>query len=306
MVARSRIVTLHQTGHQLHEIAAQVNCSIKTVRHWIRTHQAGGDAALRDHRQFNLGLRKTTADQDDEIRDYILNINPFVASTTIRNDIELEIAPATLRRRLHEINYINGKPAKKTALTQQHRDERIGYALQYYQEDEDFWRNTVCLDEKTFSSSEDGRSLVWRPRGERFNSDFVVHHYHSGRISCGIWGFITTRGVGEIIEVNARMNAEQYVYILENHFLPNVRRILPRNEFEEIKVIEDRSGVHRARATLRWYENHPEITLLPHPPKSPDLNGIENVWSYMVKTFRSGETELDRLLLITCTVHGRN
>lgn len=227
MIDRSKIVTLYQIGNQLHEIAAQVNCSIKTVRHWIRTHQAGGDSALMDHRQFNKGLRKSTADQDDEIRDYILNINPFVASAALRNDILLEVSSQTIRRCLDEINYINGKPSKKTALTQEHREEIVGYALEYCLQDEDFWRNTICMDEKTFSSSEDGRSLVWRPRGERLNPDFVVSHQHSGRITCGFWGFITTRGVGEIMQ----MNAEQYVYILENHFQPNVRRILPRNLF---------------------------------------------------------------------------
>lgn len=57
MAARSKIVTLHQTGMVFPEIAAQVNCSIKTVRHWVRTHQAAGDESLRDHRKFNRGIR---------------------------------------------------------------------------------------------------------------------------------------------------------------------------------------------------------------------------------------------------------
>ncbi|KAG7169785.1 Transposable element Tc1 transposase-like 11 [Homarus americanus] len=32
-----------------------------------------------------------------------------------------------------------------------------------------------------------------------------------------------------------------------------------------------------------WLAQHPEITLLPYPPQSPDLNPIENVWSAMTQ-----------------------
>lgn len=218
-----------------------------------------------------------------------MNVNPFASAIQIRNDLEVDVTPWTVRRRLYDINFINGRPAKKVALTPDQRNERMGYALQFAVEPEEFRQNVVSMDEKTFSSSEDGRRLVWRPVGERLNADFVVQEQHSGRITCGCWGFITARGIGEIVQIHARMNAQQYVYILENHFLPSVRRLLPVEEYEEIKVIEDRSAVHRAHLTQQWYERHPQLTLLPHPPKSPDLNPIENVWSYMTRNWRSGE-----------------
>lgn len=297
MAERSRIVTLHGTGMQIPEIAAQMHCSTKTVRHWIRTHQAGGDNSLRDHRQFNRGFFKTTADEDNSIRDYVLNVNPYASSAVIKNDLMLDISPSTIRRRLFDINFINVRPAKKTVLTPAHRDDRVGYALQYLVEPIEFWENVIAMDEKTFSSSADGRRMVWRPKGERLNQDFVVEEHHSGRITCGFWGFISTLGVGEVVEINARMNAEQYVYILDNHFLPNARRILPVRQFEEIKVIEDHSAVHRAHRTEMWYERHPEITRLPHPAKSPDLNPIENVWSCVVRNWRSGEDRTRQALI---------
>ena len=32
-----------------------------------------------------------------------------------------------------------------------------------------------------------------------------------------------------------------------------------------------------------WFAEHPYITLLPHPPRLPDLNPTEHMWAAMVK-----------------------
>lgn len=155
------VPALHQMGVVFPEIAAQIGCTVKNVRHWVRTYQAGGDESLRDHRQFNCRPRLTIADEDDEIRDYVVNGNPFASSVEMRNDMLPNILPWTVRRPLFDINFLNDRSAKKTALTQAHRDERMCYALQYMLEPVEIWNNVICIDEKTFSSSDDGRRLVW-------------------------------------------------------------------------------------------------------------------------------------------------
>lgn len=39
---------------------------------------------------------------------------------------------------------------------------------------------------------------------------------------------------------------------------------------------------------MRWLRAHHSLTVLPHPPKSPDLQGIEHAWAEM-KRWRENE-----------------
>ena len=77
------------------------------------------------------------------------------------------------------------------------------------------------------------------------------------------------------------MNAHDYVYILENVFLPSLTERYPN--LDPIYIIEDNSSVHTAGIVNNWYNQHPRLKRLNHPPKSPDLNWIENVWSIITR-----------------------
>ncbi|KAF2690711.1 hypothetical protein K458DRAFT_287416, partial [Lentithecium fluviatile CBS 122367] len=43
---------------------------------------------------------------------------------------------------------------------------------------------------------------------------------------------------------------------------------------------QDNSRIHRAKNTEAWFKRN-KISLFPHPPYSPDLNPIENIWSIL-------------------------
>ncbi|OXU26316.1 hypothetical protein TSAR_007759 [Trichomalopsis sarcophagae] len=60
--------------------------------------------------------------------------------------------------------------------------------------------------------------------------------------------------------------------LLNNYLLPGVNARYPGDA--PVNIIEDNSLIHTARIVRDWY--------LTHPPRSPDLNFIENVWSKMV------------------------
>jgi len=87
-------------------------------------------------------------------------------------------------------------------------------------------------------------------------------------------------GPGDLVEVGRNLNAEQYVNILDEVTLPNVQK---RYENDPRIVVEDNSPIHTARIIRTWYDNHPEIVRLNWPPRSPDLNVIENLWAEMIR-----------------------
>ena len=49
--------------------------------------------------------------------------------------------------------------------------------------------------------------------------------------------------------------------------------------------MQDGATCHKARTTKQWLAAH-DITLLPWPPSSPDLNALENIWGHLKKNLR--------------------
>jgi hypothetical protein len=54
----------------------------------------------------------------------------------------------------------------------------------------------IFSDESTFRSANDGPVLVYRPRGERYNSQYVSTSTRSGRVSVHCWGWISHEEAG--------------------------------------------------------------------------------------------------------------
>lgn len=56
--------------------------------------------------------------------------------------------------------------------------------------------------------------------------------------------------------------------------------------------------MHTSRIVEVWFHNHPEITVLPHPPRSPDLNPIEHVWAVMTKMCAENDARHNRAAVV--------
>ncbi|CAH1964393.1 unnamed protein product [Acanthoscelides obtectus] len=100
----------------------------------------------------------------------------------------------------------------------------------------------------------DGRARVRRRRGERRNPQFFVvrHVYHTGGVM--VWGVIA--------------------YGSRPHLLPYL------DTLADPTFQQDNARPHVARVTIDFFQ-HNDVTLLPWPPRSPDLFPIEHVWDMM-------------------------
>lgn len=94
-------------------------------------------------------------------------------------------------------------------------------------------------------------------------------------------------GPGELIAIEERLNSEQYIEILEEVMIQSVRSLLIPED-QPIYIAMDNSSVHNARIVRDWFSRHPDIIRIPWPPKSPDLNPIENLWAYMTHKWDAG------------------
>ncbi|KAK9732053.1 hypothetical protein QE152_g13211 [Popillia japonica] len=119
---------------------------------------------------------------------------------------------------------ISRRPAKKTEFLPPHAEERLNFAINNLQRD---WSAVIFTDEKVFSTSQQSRKLVWRPNGTRFEPNNIAPVRRSSRISLAYWGWISSAGPGEIARIDTKMNAEQYIRVLEDILIPSVRAIYP-------------------------------------------------------------------------------
>jgi hypothetical protein len=83
-------------------------------------------------------------------------------------------------RRLNESGIYNYVANKRERLSQTQQETRLGYALEYFPRPPEFWDEVHFLDEKVWSTENDGHVLVWRPRNTRYQEEYVYESRHHG------------------------------------------------------------------------------------------------------------------------------
>lgn len=114
-------------------------------------------------------------------------------------------------------------PAKKERLEEQHRQGRLQFAREHVGKDLDFWGRVIFSDEKTFQSTNHGQLHCWRADNTRYDHRHIYQEARSGHVTANVWGWVNLNSIGELVEINGRFTADQYLEILEEVMLPTVR-----------------------------------------------------------------------------------
>ncbi|CAH1964740.1 unnamed protein product [Acanthoscelides obtectus] len=119
-----------------------------------------------------------------------------------------------------------------------------------------FWCRQRSLWDQEWNSMHDGRARVRRRRGERRNPQFFVERHVHHTVGVMVWGAIAYGSRSPLIFIRGNMNAQHPTFQ------------------------QDNARPHVARVTIDFFQ-HNDVTLLPWPPRSPDLSPIEHVWDMM-------------------------
>ena len=128
-------------------------------------------------------------------------------------------------------------------------------------------------DESKFNLfGSDGKRFVRCKNGEHFSPQCVKKTVRFVGGSVIVWGMISSLGVGPIVHFHSNINTSVYKELLRQHTLPH----LHKGRVETQIFMQDNAPCHKAKAVLSFLEEE-EIVVMKWPPKSPDMNPLENV-----------------------------
>lgn len=275
-IEKAKILTLREnTNLPVYKIAQKVERSEYVVRIFLKNPANYGKKVSTGRRPIVTPAQK---------RLLIRNAaNSLSSAADLKFEYQIPVSTRRVQQILSESKRLKYKKMVcKPLLSKRNIEARRTFADQhvFWQSE---WRKIIFSDEKKFNfDGPDGFAYYWH---DLRTQPRIFSKRQSGGGSVMIWAAIGYNGRTDMTFIYTRMNAGAYQRMIALH-LPSCGTDLAGSNW---RFQQDNAPVHVARSTLAFFKQTKIDILEKWPPKSADMNIIENVWSILArKVYKNG------------------
>ena len=275
---RYQILAYAKLEFHKNKIAQLCNVSEKCVRTTLKNYDLNGkvDELARS------GRPRTSTDREDRRLFSLARSEPTKSARSLSadwvRDGQIIASRATTNRRLVEMKLLSYQPVTKPLLTDAHKKRRLEWCLERQHWGYEKWSSIINSDEANYELiNRKTKPTIRRFSHEKYEERFVQKRVQGGGGSIGVWGCINGTGTGCCHTYTGRLNAAEYIEVLENALKPSIE--LLTND-ENFMFQQDNAPCHTANVVKAWFDEN-SIEVLSWPARSPDLSPIEHIWSYL-------------------------
>ena len=267
------IIGHYMENNSISATAKIVRRSISVV--WRVVNRYNQEGSL-EEKQKSGRPRKTTSREDRDLVRMSLKDRFETAASISRKFKENTgkiISRDTVSRRLNEKGLKSRTAVAKPVISKKNQRLRLAYATSHVTWNEEEWNRIFFSDESKFNVfGSDGRNRVRRRQGERLSPKCVKKTVKFGGGSVMVWGIMSASGVGPLVRLHGRVNAEVYRHLLQQNAISYLSTMR-----QDALFMQDNAPCHKAKKVMDFLKEQ-NIETLNWPPQSPDLNPIKNLW----------------------------
>lgn len=188
-------------------------------------------------------------------------------SGTTSDNKPVQISPRTVRHNLRKMDFKNSLPLSVPAMTDAQKEKRLEWCRLHQETD---WTKVLFTDE-TMIDLDGGKRRIWHKRG--FRPKRGKTKYSRKRM---FWAGLSRERTTPLFPIFGTMNSNSYIALLREKVIPWMRKRINRG----LILQQDNAPPHVSRATMGFIRDE-RVDVLDWPPNSPDLNPIENAWSFL-------------------------
>jgi|SRR5271169_6146171 len=208
----------------------------------------------------------------------MIYVNRRITLTEIASQITLKVSICKIRRALHDMG-LNSRIARvKPFLSRTHKARRLEWAKEQRDWGCEEWNRVIFTDELSVELGKNSRQIrVWRNPGDEWDTTCIVPSFKCGKTSVMVWSCIIAGKLGPLTVMprGRRTGVDYRDIIMDGPLWDFYTEMMEKRGL--VLIMEDGAPIHRSAAASRWRTTN-EISVLPWPAQSPDLNPIENIW----------------------------
>ncbi len=170
---------------------------------------------------------------------------------------------------------------RKPMSTPASRAARIQFATRYNGISRYRLKSWVFIDEVPAARNWSTQRYVLCKKGTQLSRGRSASKKAHDAVKVNVWAAISHHGFLAYYIYEERMTGELYRTIMETELLPAIQAEYGVDAVTHI--VQDNAPFHTARVASDIFDTDEweNVKLVPFPPYSPDLNIIENTWSYL-------------------------